>query len=107
MKKKRVTRDKEFKSKVVIEAIKGEKQIAELTKEFNVDPQQITQWKKELLAKGPEVFSTRAERDIKKIEKERDSLYRTIGHQQVRIDLDNPSRGSRQMRNSFALRDFG
>lgn len=86
MKKKRVTRDKEFKFKVAIEAIKGDKQIAELAKEFNVHPQQITQWKKELLDKGPELFSARTERDIKKIEKERDSLYHTIGHQQVRID---------------------
>jgi transposase-like protein len=86
MKKKRVKRDKEFKFKVAIEAIKGEKQIAELASEFNVHPQQITQWKKELLEKGPGLFSTRTESDIKKIEKERDDLFRTIGHQQVRID---------------------
>jgi len=86
MKKKRLKRDKEFKFKVAIEAIKGEKQIAELAAEFNVHPQQITQWKKELLEKGPELFSARSETDIKKVEKERDGLYRTIGHQQVRID---------------------
>lgn len=86
MKKKRVARDREFKFKVAIEAIKGEKQIAELAKDFNVHPQQITQWKKELLDKGPDIFSARAASDIKKIEKERDSLFRTIGHQQVKID---------------------
>jgi len=86
MKKKRITRDKEFKFRVAIEAVKGEKQIAELAKEYNVHPQQITQWKKELLEKGPELFSLKAESNIKQIEKERDDLYRTIGHQQVRID---------------------
>ncbi len=86
MKSKRTYRDKEFKFKVAIEAIKGEKQLSELATEFGVHPQQITQWKKELLDNGPELFSTKAESDIKKIEKERDQLYRTIGHLQVRID---------------------
>ena len=42
--------------------------------------------KKEPLDKGPELFSSKSEADVKKIEKERDRLYKTIGHQQVRID---------------------
>jgi transposase len=48
MKAKRTHRDKEFKFKVAIEAIKGEKQLAELVAEFGVHPQQITQWKNAL-----------------------------------------------------------
>ncbi len=76
----------EFKFKVTIESIKGDKQIAEFARESNVHPQQITQWKKELLDNGLELFLARTERDIKMVEKERDFLYRTIGHQQVRID---------------------
>jgi transposase-like protein len=86
MKRKRTRRDKDFKFKVAIEAIKGEKQIAELASEYGVHPQQITQWKKELLDNGPEIFSTRGETDLKRTEKERDELFKTIGHQQVRID---------------------
>jgi len=86
MKAKKTHRDKEFKFKVAIEAIKGEKQITELASEFGVHPQQITQWKKELLDKGAELFSSKKESDVKKIEKERERLYKTIGHQQVRID---------------------
>lgn len=86
MKAKRTHRDKDFKFKVAIEAIKGEKQIAEIAAGYGVHPQQITQWKRELLEKGPEVFSTKAESDIKKVEREREALYKTIGHQQVRID---------------------
>jgi len=86
MKSKRTNRDKEFKFKVAIEAIKGEKQIAELAAEFGVHPQQITQWKKELLDNGPELFSSKTESDVRKIEKEQEQLYKTIGHQQVRID---------------------
>jgi len=86
MKSKRTNRDKEFKFKVAIEAIKGEKQIAELAAEFGVHPQQISLWKKELLDNGPEVFSSKTESDVRTIEKEREQLYKTIGHQQVRID---------------------
>ena len=86
MKRKRVKRDKEFKFKVALEAIKGEKQIAELASECNIHPQQITQWKRELLEKGPGIFSSKSESDVQKIKKERDDLYKTIGHQQVRID---------------------
>ena len=86
MKNKRTRRDKEFKFKVALEAIKGEKQIAELASEFNIHPQQITQWKKDLLDNGPEIFSSKAESDSKRFEKERDELFKSIGHQQMRID---------------------
>lgn len=86
MKRKRTRRDKEFKFKVALEAIRGEKQISELASEFGVHPQQITQWKKELLEKGPELFSSKSGNDAKKVQKERDKLYKIIGHQQVRID---------------------
>ena len=48
MERKRTYRTKEFKFKVAIEAIKGQKQIAEIAEEYKVHPNQITQWKKEL-----------------------------------------------------------
>jgi putative transposase len=86
MKAKRTRRDKEFKFKVAIEAIKGDKQIAELAAEYNIHPNQISTWKKELLEKGPGVFASSVEADAKRIERERDELYKTIGHQQVRVD---------------------
>jgi len=97
MKAKRTHRDKDFKFKVAIEAIKGEKQIAEIAAEFGIHPQQITQWKRELLEKGPEVFSTKAESALKKIEREREALYKTIGHQQVRIDWLKKTLGINRM----------
>lgn len=86
MKTKKTRRSKDFKFKIAIEAIKGEKQIAELATEYDVHPQQITAWKKELLDKGSELFAASKESDSKQAEKEREQLYKTIGHQQVRID---------------------
>ena len=83
--KKKTRRTKDFKFKVAIEAIKGEKQIAELAAEYDVHPQQITAWKKELLDNGPELFAAAKESNAKQREKEKEQLYKTIGHQQVRI----------------------
>ena len=36
----------EFKAKVVLEALRGERTINELTAEYGVHPMQITQWKR-------------------------------------------------------------
>ena len=85
MGEKRVRRSKELKFKVALEAVRGEKQLAQIAEEYHVHPQQVTQWKKELLEKGPELFASRVEQDEKRLESEREELYKTIGHQQVII----------------------
>lgn len=47
----------QFKAKVALEALKGEQTIVELSERYQVHPNQITDWKKQLLEHASEVFS--------------------------------------------------
>jgi putative transposase len=75
-----------FKAKVALEAIKGEKTIAQLAGEFGVHPNQISRWKAELLEKLPDIFSDRRKRVDKDREETEAELYRQIG--QLKVELD-------------------
>ena len=49
MKEKRKKFSSEFKGKVALAAVRGEKTVAELAAEFGVHPHQIQTWKRQLL----------------------------------------------------------
>ena len=51
-----------FKAKVALAALKGDQTLAALAQQFDVHPNQITQWKTELLQRASEVFATVAEK---------------------------------------------
>jgi putative transposase len=84
--KKRRNHDSVFKAKVALEAVKGEKTIAQISSEYGVHPNQISQWKKKLLEELPELFSEkRRSREVNKEELEAE-LYRQIG--QLKVELE-------------------
>jgi transposase-like protein len=47
-----------FKTKVALAALKGDKTLAELAQQYDVHPNQITDWKKQLQERVSEVFET-------------------------------------------------
>ncbi|MBF8305747.1 MAG: transposase, partial [Acidobacteria bacterium] len=58
MKRPRRNHPASFKAKVALAAIKGERTLVELAAEFKVHPNQIGQWRMELLERAAEVFAT-------------------------------------------------
>ena len=58
MKSKRRQFSAKFKAQVAVEALKGMKTLAELSAEYKIHPNQISNWKKQLLSNAPELFST-------------------------------------------------
>ena len=49
-----------FKAKVALAAVKGDKTLAELAQHFDIHPNQITQWKAQLLDGAAGVFGSQA-----------------------------------------------
>ena len=83
----------EFKSRIALEALKGEKTLAQLASEFEVHPNQITQWKRQLVESMPDVFGKRREREAQDQQELVDQLYREIGKLKVERDwLEKKSR---------------
>jgi transposase len=56
-KRTRRTHSAAFKAKVALAAVKGERTLAELAQQFNVHPNQITEWKRQLQERAASVFS--------------------------------------------------
>ncbi|MGF6605067.1 transposase [Paraburkholderia sp. GAS448] len=55
-KRNRRTHSAAFKAKVALAALKGDKTLAELAQQFDVHPNQITDWKKQLQERVADVF---------------------------------------------------
>ena len=62
MRRPRRNHSAKFKSKVALATLKGDKTMVELTAQFDVHANQITEWKKQLLDQAEGVFLTKAER---------------------------------------------
>ena len=56
MRRPRRNHNAQFKSKVALAAVKGDRTLAELAEQFDVHPNQITQWKSQLLERTAEAF---------------------------------------------------
>lgn len=74
-----------FKKRVAIEALKEERTINEIAKEYSVHPVQVGQWKKALLDGAEAIFSRRKKKEDN-TEIDRASLERKVGQLTIEID---------------------
>ena len=76
----------DLKAKVALEAVRGDRSLAELSSRYEVHATQIGQWRKALLAGLPEVFSDKRRRQAESGEQEKARLYEEIGRLKVELD---------------------
>ena len=75
-----------LKAKVALEAVKGERSLAELSSRYEVHATQIGQWRKALLAGLPELFSDKRRKQDNTNGAEKAQLYEEIGRLKMELD---------------------
>jgi len=86
MKNSRKIYEGNFKARVVLEVIRGEKTLSEIASEYQVHPNQIINWKKKAIEKLPEILSNSSGKDKNNSSELEAELYRQIG--QLKVELD-------------------
>ena len=69
-----------------MEAVKGDKSLAELAAKYEVHANQISQWKKALLSGLPELFSDKRRKKEKRAAEDTAKLYEEICRLKVECD---------------------
>jgi len=86
MTKRRTRYSAQFKFGIALEALKGLKTINQISSERGVHPNQISQWKKQLLEEGPTVFNSTSARKQREQEAEEAELYEQIGRLKMELE---------------------
>ena len=87
MKKQRRKFTKEFKLKVILEALQDRSTMKELCQKYDLHPNQISGWKRDFLEKAPLTMDTDHPSDSESNhEKEKEKLYAKIGQLQMEVE---------------------
>jgi len=87
---KKRTFSAEFKAKIVLEVLKGEKEISVIASENEIAPNQIRNWKNEFIANASGIFDNKKDEKIREAlkfnEAEKDQLYKKVGQLTTHVD---------------------
>lgn len=86
MKTQRRRHSAEFKAKVALEAIKGQRATNEIAASYGIHPVLLSQWKKQVLDELPQVFSSQRAKAALEEETLRERLYQQIGQLQFELE---------------------
>ena len=86
MTQKRKQYTMQFKFKVALEAAKEGKTVNQLASDYDLHPNQVSIWKKQLLEEGPSLFSRRVDRQQEQQAAQEAELYEQIGR--LRMELE-------------------
>ena len=76
----------EYKFRVALEAAKGQATLSELASKYELHPNQISQWKRQLLESGAELFSRNGSKEIQGQNAEQSDLYEQIGRLKMELE---------------------
>lgn len=76
----------EFKAKLALEVIQGNRTLTEIASDAKVHPNLLMQWKRQLIQSLPTVFSDKRVKENKEQEEKQAQLYQQIG--QLKVELD-------------------
>lgn len=93
MTRKRRTFTAEFKTRVALEALRGQHTIAEIAQRYDVHPNQVSAWKREAAEHLREGFSDGRRRKASDDEADKARLYQQIGQLMVELDWVKKSAG--------------
>ena len=88
MKRRRRKFSSALKAKVALEALKEQKTLAQLAQQYELHPNQISQWKQELQNNSAQLFTTKRKKDEELEEKiPTKELYAKIGQLEMERDF--------------------
>jgi putative transposase len=76
----------ELKAKAALEALTGDKTINEIASKYEVHPNQVSTWKKQLQEAATDFFADRRARRQAEDDELKARLYQQIGQLQVELD---------------------
>jgi putative transposase len=86
MSKKRRQHSPDLKARVGLEALKGIESIHAIAAKYEVHPVQVSQWKKEIAERLPEVFSKKADHSAEASKEREKALFEEIGRLKMELD---------------------
>src|ERR1017187_11025922 len=86
MSKKRRQQSPDLKARVGLEALKGIEPVHAIAAKYQIHPVQVSQWKKEIAERLPEVFAGKADHDAEAAKEREKELYEEIGRLKMELE---------------------